>query len=119
MELLDLLLSGQVLAILAGVAAFAILVRALTSYLGEAAELRVRLTTVQFELDKARENLPQAKAKLDEARALIQPLKAQVQALQGYYGRLRELERKALAEAQPREAPKDTIQVHRPGMPGL
>jgi uncharacterized protein (DUF3084 family) len=118
-ELLDVLLSGQVLAVLAGVAAFAILVRALTSYLGEAAELRVRLTTVQFELDKARENLPQAKAKLDAARALVQPLKTQVQALQGYYGRLRELERQAQAEAQSQEAPKDTIQIHRPSLPGL
>jgi DNA repair exonuclease SbcCD ATPase subunit len=118
-ELLDILLSGQVLVILAGVAAFAILIRALTSYLGEAAELRVRLATVQAELDKARENLPQVKAKLEEARALVQPLRVQLQALQGYYGRLRELECQALAEAETQEAPKDTIQVHRPGMPGL
>lgn len=119
MELLDVLLSGQVLVILAGVAAFAILIRALTSYLGEAAELRVRLATVQAELDKARENLPQAKAKLEEAKALVQPLRAQIQTLQGYYGRLRELERQALAETEAQDAPKGTIQVHRPGLHGL
>ena len=118
MDILSFLLSGQILLGLAGLASLAIVVHALTGYLGEATELRIRLQTVQQELDRLREGLPEKKQRVDEVQRLMPPLKKQLQEMQSYYAKLRDTERKEETKKE-EEAPDDEIQIHRPGIPGL
>lgn len=119
MEILSFLLSGQVLLGLAVLLSLVIVVRALTGYLGEATELRVRLQTVQQELDHIREGLPEKKERVAEVQRLVPPLKKQLQEIQSYYSKLRDTERKEEEKKEGEEPPKDEIQIHRPGTPGL
>ena len=118
MDILSLLLSGPILLGLAILISLGIFVRALTGYLGEAAELRVRLQTVQQELDRLREGLPGKKQCVAEAQRLMPPLKKQLQEMQAYFATLRETERKE-EKKEGEKAPGDEIQIHRPGIHGL
>lgn len=118
MDILSLLLSGQVLLGLAFLVSLGIVVRALTGYLGEATELHVRLQTVQQGLDRLREDLPEKKQCVEEAQRLVPPLEKQLQEMQSYFATLREIERKE-EEKKGEQSPGDEIQIHRPGVPGL
>lgn len=119
MDLLELLLNGKSLLVLAGLVAFVLLLRTLTSFLGEAAELRIRLQSVQQELDRTRADLPEKKTRVEKVLLLIQPLKDELQKMQLYYSRLKDLERKAEEKEKKKEAPSDEIKIHRPGLPEL
>lgn len=121
MNIFNILLSGEVLFGLAAAISLAIVVRALTGFLGEAAELRVRLENVQELLDKSREALPEKKEQLEAFRAQIQPLKPREQKMRTHYARLRDIEHQAAREKaeEEEEAPNDEIQIHRPGIDGL
>ncbi len=121
MNILDVLLSGEVLFGLAAALTLAIVVRALTGFLGDATELKVRLENVQQELDKSRESLPEKKEQLEAFRAQVEPLKPQEQKMRTYYAKLRDIERQAAKEeaAEEEETPDDEIQIHKPGIPGL
>jgi len=123
MNILNILLSGEVLLGLAAACSLAIIVRALTGFLGEATELRVRLQSVQEMLDKCREILPGKKTQLEAFRAQVQPLKPQEQKMRAHYAKLRDIERQAAKEEAEQEQeqgpPDDKIQIHRPGIPGL
>ena len=121
MNIFNILLSGEVLFGLGAAISLAIVLRALTGFLGEAAELRVRLENVQELLDKSRESLPEKKEQLEAFRAQVQPLKPQEQKMRTYYARLRDIESRAAREEakEGEESPDDEIKIHKPGIPGL
>ena len=73
MNIFNILLSGEVLFGLGAAISLAIVLRALTGFLGEAAELRVRLENVQELLDKSRESLPEKKEQLEEIEGYREP----------------------------------------------
>ena len=101
----------------------AIVVRALTGFAGEAAELRVRLTSVGQDLSRLREHLLELRQAVESARNVALPLKQENARLQSYYDRLCLIESKALKAARPqgeeKQEEEEEIRIHRPGIPGL
>ena len=121
MVILDLLLSGPVLLFIAGIASLAIVVKALTDFAGQGADLRVRLSTTDQELARLRDGLPARREAVDSARAALRPLKQEHASMMSYYKQLHQLESKALKEQteSEKESSEVDIQIHRKGIPGL
>jgi chromosome segregation ATPase len=118
MDLFEFLLSGPALLGLVGLLSLAIVGHALAGFLGQTPDLRLRLQSLQRELDRLREGLPEKKIRVEAARQLLEPLKKELQTMQTYHRKLREIERQA-DQQQKEEKASDEIQIHRPGIPGL
>lgn len=122
MDIVTTLLSGPAMLAVAGIAALAIVVRALTGFLGEAADLRVRLQSVDQELGRLRNGLPEMRERVEVLRREVMPYRQMEQRMRAYYAKVSDLHRKAQRKAEEESADgrgKDDIQVHRPGPSGL
>jgi chromosome segregation ATPase len=120
MDTLSLLLSPAALAVVGTLFSMSIVVRSMAGYSRQATGLQARLREIGVDLERLRSGVPELRAVVDKLRQQVLPLKDMESRMRGYYGRVQSLHsEQQRKEKEAQEEASGSIQIHRPGIPGL
>ena len=110
MDVVKSFLATEVLTSILMLGSIALVVRSYMSYAKDASELGPKLTKIQAQLVKMRNNVEPKRQVVSDLTLVIQPIKEQADRFSHYYGQLRsiemEAEKLAVANAESEEADK-------------